>query len=812
MNGDPRLIGKRRQAGASSPKLVIALAVLTVMAGITVGISTTLLMKNAGHERTWTRLATEVQVGSQKLSKAAAEAALGNIEAISELETTYQQLDRNMQALRIGSPAGNLPPTPEEVGTEMRALNTTWTRVSDNAYEIINAERLVNELSTAGSAVYNAIPQIQANTDQMVRQLVESGAPSQQVFAGSRQLVLADRIQRRVNEILRNGANAAAAAEDLQNEMAVFAQVQQALVSGNQRMGITPVRNQQALASLSNVRRGFAAAQPSLQSILDAAERLRAIRVAADNIFLDSEAVFRQAGDLSRAVAALPRTRAWPSTQINTIALVALIVLAIALVGFVLLSATRKADTAHKSNRRTQEAIIRLLDELGALAEGDLTTRATVTDEITGAIADAVNFAIERLRELVVGINQTAAEVARSAESTRTSTSRLAESANEQAGQVGRATEKIQAMSTAFNTMAQRSLSSSETALDSVTMAHAGAGKVRKTIQGMDTIRDQIQETSKRIKRLGESTQEIGDIVGLIKDIAEQTNVLALNAAIQAASAGGSGQGFGVVADEVQQLAESATNATRRITSLVQTIQADTAEAVRSMEETTSEVVNGARLAQDAGASLSQIELASTELSALIEDIAREAEAHSGQAQRISELMDGIREVSVKTSKGTSLTADAVAELAERVMQLQASVSDFKLPEQPESAEALPVPALPEPAPEPEPEPEPELLSEPGAQAETTPEETQAPGTVNDELDEGDEGDKGDEDIPPSLVPPRKDHDPEAPARAATGPDAVPEIEAPDWETVEYSDDADTAEDNAEASNGDATSTRRESA
>ena len=391
------------------------------------------------------------------------------------------------------------------------------------------------------------------------------------------------------------------------------------------------------------------------------------------------------AGALADAVSNLPRTRTWPSTQASTLGLVALIALLSVLLGMVIIGARRRAETAFKSNRRTQQAIVRLLDELSCLADGDLTAHATVTDDVTGAIADAVNFAVEQLRELVININETASAVAQSSEHTRKTTSQLAQSANEQAGQVARAAEKIQAMSAAFGTMAERSKESSETALESVEIAHLGANKVRETISGMDTIREQIQETSKRIKRLGESTQEIGDIVSLINEIAEQTNVLALNAAIQAASAGGSGQGFAVVADEVQQLAESATNATKRISGLVQTIQVDTAEAVKSMETTTSEVVNGAHLAQDAGVALVQTEQASTALSSLIKDISDEAQTHSDQARRITELMDGIRNVSVKSSKGTSLTAESVAELAELVLQLQRSVSDFKLPGSDES-------------------------------------------------------------------------------------------------------------------------------
>jgi twitching motility protein PilJ len=183
------------------------------------------------------------------------------------------------------------------------------------------------------------------------------------------------------------------------------------------------------------------------------------------------------------------------------------------------------------------------------------------------------------------------------------------------------------------------------------------------------------------IKRLGESTQEIGDIVSLINGIAEQTNVLALNAAIQAASAGGAGKGFAVVADEVQQLAESATQATRRIETLVQTIQADTSEAVASMESTTSEVVSGTRLAEDAGTALVSIENESNQLSKLINDIAAEAHEHAVEATSISELIQNIRDISLSTSVGSQQTAGAVEELAELVLQLRESVADFKLPD-----------------------------------------------------------------------------------------------------------------------------------
>ncbi len=416
-------------------------------------------------------------------------------------------------------------------------------------------------------------------------------------------------------------------------------------------------------------------------AILDAPNDLFKVRGAADEIFLDSRDVFDKAAELSGAVADLSHSRYWPSLRAGALGLIIMICIVALLVASVIAAERRRATVATSSNRHNQRAILQLLDELGSLADGDLTVHASVSNEFTGAIADAMNYAVEQLRELVTGINITARSVARSAQNTRTSTSRLAEAAAHQAEQIDAATEKIKLMASSFDTMVERSGKSSDSAHRSVEIALSGGEKVRETICGMNNIREQIQQTSKRIKRLGESTQEIGDIVGLINSIAEQTNVLALNAAIQAASAGGAGKGFEVVADEVQQLSESVTQATRRIETLVQTIQADTSEAVDSMESTTSEVVRGTRLAEDAGTALVQIEKMSNELSGLIQEISREAQADSAAATQISEIMQGIRDISVQTCAGSERTAGAVENLAELVMDLSDSVADFKLPE-----------------------------------------------------------------------------------------------------------------------------------
>jgi twitching motility protein PilJ len=353
----------------------------------------------------------------------------------------------------------------------------------------------------------------------------------------------------------------------------------------------------------------------------------------------------------------------------------------VAIIAMLLVRDARKrlAEQA-EANERNQAAILQLLDELADLAEGDLTVHASVTENFTGAIADSINFAIDQMRGLVSNINRVSVRVSRAAEETQQTARNLAVASENQAREITAASTAINEMAVSIDHVSSNAAESAAVAERAVAIANKGADVVQATIAGMDTIRGQIQETSKRIKRLGESSQEIGDIVSLINDIADQTNILSLNAAIQASMAGDAGRGFAVVADEVQRLAERSSAATKQIAALVKTIQTDTNEAVISMEQTTAEVVNGAKRAQDAGVALEEIESVSTSLAELIQNISNAARRQAASAGHVSNTMNVIQEITSQTANGTEATAKSVGALAEMANEMRVSVEFFKLP------------------------------------------------------------------------------------------------------------------------------------
>ena len=365
---------------------------------------------------------------------------------------------------------------------------------------------------------------------------------------------------------------------------------------------------------------------------------------------------------------------------VGLVLVAALLLMVLVLLNVRMAKFERMARDQADQNERNQQAILRLLDEMGSLADGDLTVEATVTEDITGTIADSFNYAIEELRKLVTTVNETAIMVDSAAKQTENAATHMSRAAENQNKEISAATESITSMAKSIEQVSGDAERSSDVARHSVEVAHKGGEAVRRTIDGMNTIRETIQDTSKRIKRLGESSQEIGNIVELINDIAEQTNILALNASIQASMAGEAGRGFAVVADEVQRLAERSTNATKQIEVLVSTIQADTKEAVVSMERSTTDVVGGALLAENAGAALDEIEQVSNQIASLVQNISGSARQQAGAAADVTRRTTRLREIGEQTGKATTATAAAISKLSEFASQLRKSVAGFTLP------------------------------------------------------------------------------------------------------------------------------------
>src|SRR5690606_28415026 len=513
-----------------------------------------------------------LQVNSQRLANQGRDAVGGDAQAFAQFRETRQQIVDDVRLLneRFGDQPG--------VSGPIETVTTTWLPLSKSAEAVIASEEAVTGLAGNANSFVQKVPQLQAQMDEVVRAMLASGSASSQVYLAVREGILAATMARRVAEIQAGGPGAQIAGDALARDAGVFSQVLDGFREGGAGEA-QKVNAPAAVASLNQASALWNEMREDLDAILGSSENLFRAQAAADSIAAGSDKLLSDSETLFGALTAFGSLKdtsiiggVWVSIVSGALALFSLLMVVVSIN-----RANRKRyETTMELNNRNQEAIMRLLDEMGSLAEGDLTVKATVTEDMTGAIADSINFAVEQLRSLVQTITDTSVQVASSAQETQATAMHLAEAAEHQATEINSASDRINEIAASINQVSRNSAESAEVAQRSVQIATNGAGVVRQTIQGMDNIRDQIQETSKRIKRLGESSQEIGSIVELINDISEQTNILALNAAIQAASAGEAGRGFAVVADEVQRLAERSSNATKRIESLVQTIQADT--------------------------------------------------------------------------------------------------------------------------------------------------------------------------------------------------------------------------------------------
>ena len=664
----------------STNKSISFILILLIIAGfIGAGINAYIVVRDAGYDSRYLELTGELRVLAQQISTSSRQATAGDAAAFDELSKSRSKFNQTIGVLQDGT--AELPAASKLLGAELAGLGSLWSDVNGASSTIVDNRERILFLHEVAKTLNDSIPELQAEYNNVVEILLEKRAPSDQVAVAQRQSWLAERIARNVDKMLLGQEGAEDAADQFNLDASLFGSVLNGMLQGNKTMRISRVTDKDAKASLEEISKLFEFVSGSVDEIFQASPDLLKARQAAENIVVDSPRIMQSTSTLSEGISTLESKRKITGT--TALFFVGLTLLSLAIIGIQTFRNTQTTlRETGETNERNQNAILRLLDELADLADGDLTTTATVTEDFTGAIADSINFTIDQLRILVSQINDTSVKVSAAAQETQSTALNLADASENQAQEIAGASAAVNEMAVTIDQVSSNASESAGVAERSVAIANTGAEVVQSTINGMDNIREQIQETSKRIKRLGESSQEIGDIVSLINDIADQTNILALNAAIQASMAGDAGRGFAVVADEVQRLAERSSAATKQIEALVKTIQSDTNEAVISMEQTTAEVVRGARLAQDAGTALEEIEKVSQELAELIQNISNAARQQASSAGHISNTMNVIQEITSQTSSGTTATAVSIGNLADMANELRESVAGFKLPEE----------------------------------------------------------------------------------------------------------------------------------
>ena len=557
-----------------------------------------------------------------------------------------------------------------------------FMRLMNNAAAVLRAGGALADAGNAARETAALVPRLLTESGALGASLPAPLAPA---IAGTleRFEARAQRLQLDVSALTQGAADPGQAAQRIAQSSDYLGQVISGFAGGGSGLALPRVTAPESAKHLKALDAIYTDLSASVRRAVAAAPALPAAQTAARAIAMDARDM---AGAAPSAIPAGAGLLVW--------APLVLLVAGLSLLLAALLATLRmrrtverqrvSVDAQRRESDRNQQAILRLLDELSSLADGDLTVQATVTEDITGAIADSINYAVDALRGLVTTSNGSAMQLESATRQTQALSQHLARASGAQSKQIASATESAASMAGSVEEVSGNAERASDVARHSVEVAHKGGDAVRRTIDGMNTIRETIQETSKRIKRLGESSQEIGNIVELINDIAEQTNILALNASIQSSMAGEAGRGFAVVADEVQRLAERAANATKQIEVLVRTIQTDTNEAVVSMERSTTDVVGGALLAENAGAALEEIEQVSNQIASLVQNISGSARQQTHAAQNIARNMQVLKEISAQTAESTNATSTAIAKLAELSAGLRKSATGFRLPGNPD--------------------------------------------------------------------------------------------------------------------------------
>lgn len=665
-----------------SALLILALLALTAAIYMTVG-GTSRVSQQIG-------ATGQMLMQSQRLAKSASAAMLGNTGAFDEIGESVDLLVHNARGLRQGQPG--LPALAGAYAEDLEQIEPLVERAHEDAQTMLTQQQEMTDVASALRLLGSRSSDLLESTETVVALKLEQRAPESEVAAASQLVMLSQRIGKSASELLTVEGVSPEAIFLLSRDVSLFEELSQGLLEGNADARLSAAADPQVRDALEAAVKTFGDMQTQAANVLDNIQALATVRDAQNSIVEGSEPLRLRIETLQQDLAGASSVglRNW------MLIILSLVVVIGAIAGLVLTTlresrqrqvlaeqqrhgAEQQELDAKRINDANQAAILRLMNELQAVAEGDLTQEATVTEDITGAIADSVNYTVEELRSLVGSVQSTATRVAQTTARVETTSSELLLTSTEQLREIRNTGESVLEMATRISAVSEQAQQSAAVARQSLQAADSGLNAVQNAIGGMDAIRDQIQETSKRIKRLGESSQEIGEITELISDITEQTNVLALNAAIQAASAGEAGRGFSVVAEEVQRLAERSADATRQIATLVKAIQTDTQDAVAAMERSTRGVVEGAQLSDRAGTALSEIDEVSRRLAELIEQISTSASEEAGQASEVASNIQKIFVTTERTGESTRSTAEQVRDLARMADELRQSVARFKI-------------------------------------------------------------------------------------------------------------------------------------
>ncbi|MBU1224922.1 MAG: type IV pili methyl-accepting chemotaxis transducer N-terminal domain-containing protein [Gammaproteobacteria bacterium] len=635
---------------------------LLLAAGFTI-YSLVQLDNRAGYEAR----SGELKVLSQRLPLTAQQSVLGNADAFKKLAEGKVSFEQTLTSLAEGD--GDVPATRGAASDSLEKINGQWKKIDPQVKQILSQQKNLVALNENVKRINALSIDLQEVAEQLASQLADSGGSVREVSRANHLVMLSQRLPKNANLLLSADLIDPEVVLQLEKDTTSFRDTVQSLMGG------AASRNEDSLMTLEDLGGNMGDMVEAVGEVLANTQPLLQSKVAANNLFAGSDALLADTERLSQDYQSVGGLSYLLAASFGVLALASLVML-----GLVNINETKsRARKSEEENSRNQEAILRLMDELGELAEGNLTINASVTEDITGAVADSINYTVEELRSLVRGINNATVQMDQAASEAGQVSDTLQQAARRQTEEIEETSAAVVNLAQSVQQVSGNAAESARVAEQSLAAAEKGQQAVANAIASMNTLREQIQETSKRIKRLGESSQEIGEIVELISDITEQTNVLALNAAIQAASAGEAGRGFSVVAEEVQRLAERSADATKQIAAIVKTIQSDTHDTVAAMEISTQGVVEGAKLSDAAGQTLAEIGDVSKTLAELIADISSATQSQAESTAKVAETMQDIKAISAQTSSGTQQTAESIGGMKQLAQDLKNSVAGFKL-------------------------------------------------------------------------------------------------------------------------------------